>query len=70
MSKYFLLAILFAITFSCTKENEQPISIPVTLAGEVFTTDEFGYTTTGRDGIKISVEYWILNSYPTGIYQP
>lgn len=50
------MAILFAITFSCTKENEQPISIPVTLAGEVFTTDEFGYTTTGRDGIKISLE--------------
>lgn len=55
MSKYFLLAILFAITFSCTKENEEPVSLPVTLAGEVFTTDEFGYTTSGREDIKVSV---------------
>lgn len=56
MSKYFLLAILFAITFSCVKENEEPVSLPVKLTGEVFTTDEFGYTTTGREDVKVSVE--------------
>ena len=54
--RYFFILVVLFLSFSCSKENEEPINLKATLAGGVFTTNEFGYTTSAQNGVSVTVE--------------